>query len=156
MRRHSWLAALVPMLLLAPACGDDDGTDADTDAAEEATTPALTFDGTDCTHGGPTEVGPGVVLVELHNTSSDNASLVVVRLEEGYTAGDLEENIGEEPAAAGNPPPWASDMGGVAPAAPGETLQWEQPLDAGEYGLLCFVRRSRLVWFGTGLTVVEG
>ena len=149
------LAVMAAFMLIMAACGDDDdASSTDTSVSEQGDTPQLTFDGTDCTYAGPAEVTDGVVVVELVNTSDDTANVTVWKIDEGYTVDEAVEALGtRDPRAAA--PSWLSDMGGVPPADPGETIAWEGDLDAGEYALLC-QQHALVPWFGSGLTVVEG
>ena len=153
MSARKWLVLLVPLVLSTAACGDDETTSTADTASEERTTPVLTFDGADCVGDGPMLVSDGLIVVEFVNSSDSTANIVVMKIDEGWTVDDVVEDIGEEPAT-GSGPAWLSDMGAGAPAASGESLRWERPLDAGEYALLCSHRGG--VWFGSGLTVVQG
>lgn len=164
------LLAVMATLSVIAAC-DDDASSIDTVASDEVDTPQLAWGGTDsesvgkdadddagdCTYAGPAEVVDGVVIVEFVNTSEANASIYVVKIDEGYTADDVAE-VFADPATAAFPT-WANtDMGtgGTVRAAPGETIAWEATLDAGEYALLCSQTRVRAQpWFGSGLTVVN-
>ena len=150
------LAVMAALMLIMAACGDDDDASSTaTSVSEEADTPQLTFDGTDCTYAGHAEVADGVVVVELVNTSDANANVTVAKVDEGYTVDEAEAYFDDPSIAAF--PSWLSDMGGLPPADPGETMAWEGNLDAGEYVLMC--TQSSVTgrpWFGSGLTVVEG
>ena len=150
----SLLACVAPLLLVLGACGDDDDTTSGGTVAESADeVPQLTFDGSDCVYEGPEEVAAGVVTVNLVNDSDGTANVVVGLLDEGKTVQDGIDNMGTEPAT-GAAPPWITVMEGQNPAKAGETMQWEASLAAGQYVTLCDTRAG--VWFGAGLTVVDG
>ena len=147
------LAALVLVLVLG-ACGDsDDTSSSDTTASTAGDGPQLTFDGSDCVYSGPEEVTAGVVTVDLVNSSDNIANLFVARIE-GVTFQDIMDAFDPEPRLRQSRLPGTFDMGGVAPADPGETLQWEKDLGPGQYVLICFRNRGGGGWFGSGLTVV--
>lgn len=154
MTAHRWITSLLPLLLVAgvSACGDDDDADTADTVAEQRANPVLTFDGAACVHDGPDQVVDGMVTVEFVNESDGPATVFVARLDEGHTADEVAELMGEGPTT-GAPPPWVTDMGGDAPVSTGETTEWQGVLDAGDYVLVCSQRGG---WFGGGLTVVEG
>ena len=152
------LSMMAALLLIMAACGDDDddASSTATTVSDEVDTPQLTWDGTDCTYAGPAEVTDGVVVVELVNTSDDDANVGVLKIDEGYTNDDVVEWFDDPENAA--LPSWLSDMGtgGAVRAEPGETIAWEGALDAGEYALGCTTPIGSSAGGGVGLTVVEG
>ena len=146
------LASVVPLLLMAGACGDSDDTSSSDTAASTSDGPQLTFTGSDCVYAGPEEVTAGVVSVELVNDSDGSANVFVGLLEEGRTVQDVSDDIG---VVSGNVvPAWITDMGTQVPASAGETIRWESSLAAGQYVTTC--TQSADVWFGGGFTVVDG
>ena len=80
---------------------------------------------------------------------------MVLKLE-GTTAQDVMDLLSAEPETIPVYLPDTSDMGGIAPPEPGETIQWEKDLAPGEYVLICATTRPPGAWFGSGLTVIEG
>ena len=149
------LASVAPLLLVLGACGDDDDTTSgDTAASSTDEVPQLTFDGSDCVFEGPEEVTAGVVEVELVNDSDGSTNVFVGLLHEGKTAQDYLDYVSPEPYPGSPLTPWVSDMGAAAPAKAGETMRWDAPLTAGEYVTACTENSG--IWFGSGLTVVDG
>lgn len=155
MPRKGLVALTVPIVLSLASCGESDGSDssdATTDAGGDSL--VLTWDGTDCVYEGPAEVTAGAVTVDYVNNDDGSANIWVIKLD-STTVQDVMDEFVPEPRTSASGLPGTSDMGAGAPADPGETIQWEKNLAAGEYVLNC--TRSRVgAWFGSGLTVVSG
>ncbi|MEX2158598.1 MAG: hypothetical protein WEB04_04270 [Dehalococcoidia bacterium] len=128
-----------------------------TEPTEEADTPAgdHAITATDYAFSAPTTAVAGETTVQFVNSGTEAHELSVVKLEDGTTAEDL---LGlftapEEPTPAeGEPtpttpadqaPPFTAVGGiGAIPPGPGSDAWWIQDLEAGTYGLLCFVPNS--------------
>jgi hypothetical protein len=79
----------------------------------------------------------GPQIVEFTNTGMEAHEMALFKLEEGVTIENILDFMMAEDEAAG-PPPFAF-LGGAAPMDPGMTAWYEVDLDAGNYGLLCFL-----------------
>lgn len=142
------LTLLVVLGLFLTACGSSDEL-------------RLTWDGDSCTYQGPTQVNAGPVTLDFVNESEEEFRVYLMILDEGKTVQDVIDGIGPEPAT-GSPPDWTHSMGTWDSAVlPGETVSWEEDLEAGIYAMVCDARlpsdldvfRPWGSWFGTGLTV---
>jgi hypothetical protein len=124
-------------------------------APPEATELRLTFDGGGCTYEGPTELQPGPVRLFYVNESDELSQMFFSRLDEGYTAQDVIDQLGPQPSSQ-EAPSWVKAMIPREGSAPGRTLSWRLDLEPGVYTMVC----ARIQppegyegWFGAGLTV---
>ena len=136
-------AALASGLALLAGCSGSDEPAGDDVAASSAATqesdrPAeqpvlsVTFDGTNCSCGGPSDVDAGVVGVNVDNTSEIGSGALLPRLADGATVDDF--------AAAHQPEPYyAEPSGAVARALPGQSGSSTFPVESGTYIVLCLV-----------------
>lgn len=121
-----------------------------TEPTEEADLPAPdhSITAADYSFAEPSAVAPGETTMQFINSGAEPHELSVVRLAEGITPEDFvaafseEEPTpapGETPADGEEGPPPFSSAGGVGAIPPGGSAYWVQELEAGTYGLLCFV-----------------
>ncbi len=146
MRNRTWLAAVLPALLLA-GCGDDDGT-------ADAGPMQLTFDGETCVYEGPTEMEPGPVTLVISNESDDYGGAWFVELIQDHTIDDFHEYWGEYPAPGGYMPGWTQTIVREAALTAGRTVEWQGDLVEGTHALVCVQQGTPgAVLFGTEVTV---
>lgn len=84
---------------------------------------------------GAPAAGPQVV--EITNTGMEPHEIILLKLAEGATVQDAMAFMMAGENAQGAPP--FEFSGGAAPMAAGMTAWYEADLEAGEYGLICFV-----------------
>jgi hypothetical protein len=122
--------------------GDD--VAASSAATQESDRPAeqpvlsVTFDGTNCSYGGPSEVDAGVVGVNVDNTSEIGSGALLLRLADGATVDDFAAAHQPEPYL-GAPLDIAEPSGAVARALPGQSGSSTFPVESGTYVVLCLV-----------------
>jgi hypothetical protein len=158
MRSRSANIGRRPLLVPAAACllvlagcstGEDDASDeaeSTTPAATSEAEPAqeerdeitltVTWDGDTCAYGGPTELTPGVVLIEIVNDTDDDAGTEMVRIDDGSTFEDFVEALQPEPDL-GDVPDFVSQGYGQTFASAGDVGTIRSVLDEGEYALVC-------------------
>jgi hypothetical protein len=142
-------AALASGLALLAGCSgnneqaaDDVATSAaatqDSNAAAEQPLLSVTFDGNGCSYGGPSDVGAGVVGVDVDNTSEIGSGALLLRLVEGATVDDFAAAHQPEPYL-GEPLDIAEPSGAVRRTLPGQTGSSTFPVESGTYVVLCLV-----------------
>lgn len=116
----------------------------------------LTFDGETCHYEGPEVVTEGDVTITLLNETDFEASLWMVKLDEGKTWQELLDYIGP-PGTSVEPPAWSSGnfIASKLPDKPNATLY---TLNEGLYGICCCTcnelsEQNRGVWPGALLEV---
>jgi hypothetical protein len=148
-RRIPSAAALASGLVLLAGCSGSDQQDGDDAAANTAVTqesdgaaeqPVLSvvFDGSSCSYGGPSDVGAGVVGVDVDNTSEIGSGALLLRLAEGASVDDFVAAHQPEPYY-GEPLDIAEPSGTVGRVPPGETGSSTFPVESGTYVVLCLV-----------------
>ena len=150
-QRRWWLVPTAACVFVVAGCssGEDGSSNAAESPSPTATTEgesaseerdevtvAVTFDGATCVYDGPTELTPGVVLIEFVNNSEADAETVVARLDEDATFDDFVEFHQPEPKVTG-PPDFVTLGVGAASAGAGGTGSIRSALENGEYGLVC-------------------
>jgi hypothetical protein len=121
-----------------------------TEATEEADTPPPdhSVTATDYAFSPPTTATAGQKAIQFVNSGAEPHELGVWKLEEGATMDQIIEMISgppptEDPNATADPaaegPPPFDSAGGVGAIMPGESAYWLPNLEAGTYGLVCFV-----------------
>jgi uncharacterized cupredoxin-like copper-binding protein len=105
-------------------------------AAPSAAAPAadVTVQGADFKFGTEASYPAGEQVWTFDNVGQQNHELVLLKLEEGATIGDVAAAFA--PGGSGQPP--ALPLGGVAGLAPGTSQAFPVALTAGRYGLICF------------------
>ena len=142
-------AALASGLALLAGCSGNDEPEGDEVAASAAATQesdgaaeqpvlSVTFDGSNCSYSGPSDVGAGVVGVDVDNTSEIGSGALLLRLAEGATVDDFAAAHQPEPYL-GEPLDIAEPSGAVGRALPGETGSSTFPVESGTYVVLCLV-----------------
>ena len=150
-RRRWWLVPTAACLFVVAGCssGEDGSSNAAESPSPTATTEGesaseerdevtvtVTFDGATCAYDGPTELTPGVVLIEFVNDSEAGAETVVARLDEDATFEEFVEFHQPEPKVTGPPDFVTLGVGGTGAEA-GDTGSIRSVLENGEYGLVC-------------------
>lgn len=137
------------VVLLAGCSGSDAQTADAPDASPAATQESdrstgiqadleVTYDGTGCTYSGPSEVDPGVVGIEVVNTSEVGSGALLLRLAADATFDDVIAAHQPEPYL-GEPLDIGEPSGAVTRVVPGQTGSSTFPVQAGDYVLLCLV-----------------
>ena len=111
------------LAVLAVACGEDEPNEVTISGTEFA------FEVTDGT------LTPGTNAITFSNDGQQENHLQLVQLLEGKTFDDLAQEL----AVEGPPPPWMRLPGGVAPLSPGGRATIVDSFPAGNYVLLCFI-----------------
>lgn len=112
-------------------------TDVDSGQEErDEVTLTVTWDGSTCAYEGPTELTPGVVLIEIVNSTDEDAGTEIVRIDDGSTFEDFVEALQPEPDL-GDVPDFVSQGYGQAFASAGDVGTIRSALDEGEYALVC-------------------
>ena len=116
----------------------------------------LTFDGETCRYEGPDVVTEGEVTITLVNETDFEASLWMVKLDEGRTWQELLDYIGP-PGTSVEPPPWSSGnfLASKLPDNPDATVY---KLNEGLYGICCctcneLFKENKGVWPGAAFEV---
>jgi len=126
-RGHGWRplllsAALVPAALGLAACSDD----------EDGPT-TLTITASDFAYEVAGDLTPGSTEIRLKNDGAEEHHVQLLRIDGDHS---VEEAIA---AVEGPPVDWLLPVGGVGGVAPGGEAAVFQSLDAGRYGLVCFI-----------------
>lgn len=140
MVKHALRLALVALLFLLAACGNDGdgGSTAGTepDAAEESKASKFTIKTLEYAFQvQATSFKAGLVELTLDNTGGKESHEVeIARLDQGKTLDDYKK---VDPA--GPPPDWVEAAGGPGPVLPGKTAVYTANFEAGTYVLECHV-----------------
>jgi hypothetical protein len=114
----------------------------------------LTFDGVNCTYEGPTLLKAGPATFQFNNNAEEFAAADLAIHRGDETIQDAIDYVGEEPSTVYRPT-WAFGLGIYQAVSAGESLHRELDLKSGTYQMVCINMDPHLVWFGTGLTVVD-
>lgn len=97
--------------------------------------PVVTVTASDFAFLAPATIHAGTSTFHLVNTGREMHHVVVVKLAHGKTPADYLSAM----KAAGHPPAWAFEVGGVNAVIPHENADAILTLDAGDYMLACYV-----------------
>ena len=97
----------------------------------------VTFDGTNCSYDGPSEIGAGVATIEAVNDSEVYTEVGIARVDEGSAFEDFVAFYQPEPEIVDSPD-FATPIAAV-PAEPGQTGSDDITLDAGQHALVCLI-----------------
>jgi len=143
-------AALASGLALLAGCSGNDEQEGDdvaasaaatqeSDGADEQPVLSVTFDGSNCSYSGPSDVDAGVVGVDVDNTSEIGSGALLLRLAEEATVDDFVAAHQPEPYFGGELEDIVEPSGQVGRTLPGQTASSTFPVESGTYVLLCLV-----------------
>jgi len=119
--------SVVVLSLALGACGDDDDSSGGADAA------VASFEVSGDGMTGPESVEAGAVRVEFTNSTDDDASVTLIRIDGDHTA-DEARKAGEAWGDGGKPlPEWITFEGGSGSVPAGKSFSAVQELTAGNY-----------------------
>jgi hypothetical protein len=130
MKRQLFLAVLLSVF----GCARGETPPADS-ATAPAEPPVVTITARDFAFTMPDTIRSGMTKIVLVNEGPTIHHAQLIRLEEGKTLADLQAAL----KAGGPPPAWIVDMGGPNPPPTGGSTSTIQPLEPGNYAVLCFV-----------------
>ncbi len=138
--RYAAMLGIALLGLGACARKDESASKAEgTMASSAATPPEVHFTAKDFSFEGPATISSGWTTIVLHNDGPTLHHLMLLRLTDGKTVGDLEAAAAAMKPGEMMPPTWAVPAGGVNPPDPGADTRATLDIQPGDYAVVCVV-----------------